>query len=306
MKVETRPTAALRPHPLNAEIYGDTADDELVSRVQMLGIIHPLLITREDVVISGHRRLDAATRLGLETVPVLVSPLTDALDIEELLIEANRQRQPSNEQRVREYRHLKALRLQRVGVRGPRPVLYPAAPPAELTPDLAALDPGGFGPTPTAPTSAPSAPALRTHTPPPPPSADQPPPDEEGIDRRVAREARAEAARQVGGNPNTLERGARIVEHIDALEQAELRNEAEDLRQLLNRRSVAAAWRKITEPEAPLEPVDRPPLTRLRKVADETEQWLLRNLEDPRADKMQHAVDAVRAALELFEEEVEP
>lgn len=298
MHVEHRLVEALRPHPLNAEIYGDEADDELVSRVQMLGIIHPLLITADNTVISGHRRLDAARRLGLVEVPVLVSPLSDPLEVEELLIEANRQRQPSNEQRVREYRHLKALRLQRAGARGPRPNLYPprvvvegggavgVPPPAEDAEPQRVREPGP-------PPNRPAAPILNG-----------PAPDEEGVDRKVARQARAEAALLVGGNANVLERGARVVEHIDALEHAELRDEASDLRQLLNRRSVAAAWRKITEPEVPeVTPADLPPVARMGKVADEADQWVLRNLDHPLADKVQHAVEALRAVVELFGEE---
>jgi hypothetical protein len=76
------------------------------------------------------------------------------------------------------------------------------------------------------------------------------------------------------------------------------------LRQLLNRRSVAAAWRKLTVPEVEeVVPVDRPPLTRLRKLAEESEAWVARNLESPHAEKVQHAVDAMRAVVELFDEE---
>jgi hypothetical protein len=291
MNVETRPLHALRPHPLNAEIYGDAADDELVARVQMMGVLTPLLISHDGTVISGHRRLDAATRLGLAEVPVIVSPLRDFLDLEEVLIESNRQRQPSNEQRVREYRHLKALRLARAGARGPRPVPAPVPPPAE-----AAL---GTPPPPTPPQRplGGGLPAL--------PRVDAAPPDEEGVDRRIAREARAEAARQVGGSATALEKGARVVEYIDALAHAERRDEAEDLRQLLNRRSVGAAWRKLTAPEPPpAAAAPPPPVAKMRKLAEELEMWLAEQAEDGRADKVAHAIEALRAVVELYADDL--
>lgn len=273
--VELRAVDDLKPHPLNERIYGDSADDELISRVQMLGIIHPLLVAHDGTVISGHRRLDAAQKLGMAQVPVLVSPLTDPLDLEELLIEANRQRQPSNEQRVREYQHLKTLRLKRTA-RGPR---LPAAP-AEPVP---AAD-------------APGLPADEPPAPPPfEPDAGLPP----AVDEATLREARREAAKQVGGRETTLERGAEVVERIDALEQQAQAEAAEDLRRLLNQRSVSAAWKSLQPEEASPE-VERPPLGRMRRVSQDLERWVLNHPDDPRAEKLQQAVDALQAAMEIF------
>jgi ParB-like chromosome segregation protein Spo0J len=274
MKVEHRAVNALHEHPLNAEIYGDQADDELVSRVQMLGIIHPLLVTEAGTVISGHRRLDAATRLGLETVPVLVSPITDPLDVAELLIEANRQRQPNNEQRVREYQHLKTIALKRAAQpRGPRIAPNDAEPPMPEPPENMAPPPEFE------------------------PYADLAPP----VDEKVARDARRDAARHVGGSERTLEKGAEVVEHIDTLVRDAKPDEAADLRKLLNQRSVSAAWREIQD-EPPVRTVDQPPLGRMKRVATDLKLWLSLNPEDPRADKLQQAIDALEAAVEVFAE----
>ncbi|MCA9546834.1 MAG: ParB N-terminal domain-containing protein [Myxococcales bacterium] len=285
--VELRAVDDLKPHPLNERIYGDHADDELIARVQMLGIIHPLLIAHDGTVISGHRRLDAATRLGLSQVPVLVSPLTDPLDLEELLIEANRQRQPSNEQRVREYQHLKTLRLKR-SARGPRLPAAPAEPvPGPDAPGIPADD---------APFDA--APSFD----PPPFAGDDPyaglPP---AVDEAMLREARREAASLVGGRETVLERGAEVVERIDRLEQEAQAEAAEDLRRLLNQRSVSAAWKSL-QPEEPAPEIERPPLGRMRRVSQELERWVLNHPDDARAEKLQQAVDALQAALEIFAE----
>src|SRR5262245_7735864 len=101
---QTRPVAGLTPHYYNERIYGDRADEDLVMSVRQHGVLTPLLITAADVVISGHRRLDAAKRAGLATVPVAVFGSTDPLDILEALLESNRQRAKTDEQIGREYR----------------------------------------------------------------------------------------------------------------------------------------------------------------------------------------------------------
>lgn len=104
-----REVSKLKPHPLNAKIYGDEADDELVESIRQKGILSPLLIAHNNRIISGHRRWSAAKLLGLAEVPVVVFGSEDDLDIEEALIEANRQRVKSNEQIGREYKHLKRI-----------------------------------------------------------------------------------------------------------------------------------------------------------------------------------------------------
>ncbi|MGD0814670.1 MAG: DUF5131 family protein [Verrucomicrobiota bacterium] len=92
----------LKPHELNAKIYDDEADDTLIKSVKESGVLQPLLADKNNRVISGHRRLDAAIRAGLLEVPVTFFPSDDEWDIETALIESNRQRAKSNEQIARE------------------------------------------------------------------------------------------------------------------------------------------------------------------------------------------------------------
>lgn len=102
----------LKPHPLNSEIYGDAADADLVESIEANGILTPILITGDkaeigpNVIISGHRRYYAAKKLGAPTVPFIVSDLTDAMDIEEAIIIANKQRVKDNYQVGREAKRL--------------------------------------------------------------------------------------------------------------------------------------------------------------------------------------------------------
>lgn len=104
-----RDVGKLKPHPLNASIYGDEADSDLVESIRQKGILSPLVITHDGRIISGHRRWSAAKQLQMAEVPVVVFGSEDELDIEEALIEANRQRVKSNEQIGREYKHLKRI-----------------------------------------------------------------------------------------------------------------------------------------------------------------------------------------------------
>ena len=98
----TRTIADLHPHPRNAAIYGDSADADLIESVRSKGILNPLLIAHDGTIISGHRRLIAAQRVGLADVPVVIYGSDDDLDILEALIESNRQREKTNYQVGRE------------------------------------------------------------------------------------------------------------------------------------------------------------------------------------------------------------
>ena len=99
----------LRPHPLNDEIYGDRTDPDLIKSIQDKGVLNPLLITHDNRIISGHRRWGSALAISLESVPVVIFGSTDELEIEEALIESNRQRAKTNEQIGREYTHLSRI-----------------------------------------------------------------------------------------------------------------------------------------------------------------------------------------------------
>lgn len=104
----------LRPHPLNVELWGDAKPDEaFIESVRKLGVLEPLRITSTGLIISGHWRHAAALVCGLVEVPVEMH--TDALDdleIRQLLIEMNRRRPQTTEQRTRAYAALKTIEEQ--------------------------------------------------------------------------------------------------------------------------------------------------------------------------------------------------
>ena len=111
--------SALKPNPKNIAIYGDEeADDELVESVRVHNILTPLHATVDGVIVSGHRRLKAALKLGLEAVPVFLTEVNaDPLLAEEQFLESNRNRPKNNEQLVREFMAYKRIETERARVR---------------------------------------------------------------------------------------------------------------------------------------------------------------------------------------------
>lgn len=108
----------LKPHNLNVEIYGDeSVDMDLVGSIQKKGILEPLVIRDDDVILSGHRRWLAAKHLKLDKIPCRTITFDHDLDEKEALIEFNRQRDKTPEQRVREGKQLKDIYSERARVR---------------------------------------------------------------------------------------------------------------------------------------------------------------------------------------------
>lgn len=204
-------THELRPHPLNHRIYGDAADDELLESIRVHGVLAPLLITSDNVVISGHRRLDAAKKLGLEKVPVVVSAITDKREVERALIHANEQRQRTVEQKIREYKHLKAIEEKLARERQVEAGAHGAK--------------GGRGKNKDKET-------LRDKVP-----------------QGFAGRSGVIAAKPFELSYKTLDRGVQVVEHIDALVKEGKAEEVEALRAALNK-SVGTAFRISVRPEA--------------------------------------------------------
>jgi protein gp37/ParB-like chromosome segregation protein Spo0J len=102
-EIEMRGVAALRPHPQNQAIYGDSADDGLIASVRAHGVMEPLVVTRDRLIVSGHRRWHAAKQAGLDQVPVIEFWSDDENEVLRALLEHNRQRVKTEEQTIREY-----------------------------------------------------------------------------------------------------------------------------------------------------------------------------------------------------------
>lgn len=104
----------LTPHPKNFEIYGqESVTDDLLASVKSKGVMVPLTITSENVIISGHRRYEAAKMAGLEIVPVGIATFESELDELEAIIEFNRQREKTFVQKMKEAETLDLIETER-------------------------------------------------------------------------------------------------------------------------------------------------------------------------------------------------
>jgi len=81
----------INPNPLNKTIYGVNQKEhqELKKSIELVGLLEPLTITRDNTLVSGHRRLKAIKEIGWEDVDVR---LREFDNINVALIELNRYR----------------------------------------------------------------------------------------------------------------------------------------------------------------------------------------------------------------------
>ena len=105
------PIDQIKRAPENESIYDNfgvaNSDDwDLVESIRANGVIEPLVITADNVLLSGHRRRAAARYLGLKTVPVRIQDVFfQNLSKQErlnLLRMHNQQREKSASEKIRE------------------------------------------------------------------------------------------------------------------------------------------------------------------------------------------------------------
>lgn len=79
VEIELGLISAFENHPFR--VVDDEKMEELVESIRQQGILSPVLVRPDDEggyeMISGHRRLHAATIVGLKKIPALVKELTD-------------------------------------------------------------------------------------------------------------------------------------------------------------------------------------------------------------------------------------
>ena len=77
--IRNLPLATLKPHIGNPRRHGDKQLDLIARSIREFGFVNPVLIDKDNAIVAGHGRYEAARRLGLATVPtVLLEHLTDA------------------------------------------------------------------------------------------------------------------------------------------------------------------------------------------------------------------------------------
>jgi ParB-like chromosome segregation protein Spo0J len=103
------------PHPLNEKVYGSPkADEKLIESIEKVGVLQPIIVNRNKQIVSGHRRWQAckiiAERRPDKDFHILAITFGGSdFQAEQLLIESNRQRVKTLEQKAREFRELKRI-----------------------------------------------------------------------------------------------------------------------------------------------------------------------------------------------------
>ena len=72
MKIKQTPINDLNPYPNNPRI-NDQAVDAVAESIKQFGFKVPIVIDKDNVIITGHTRLKAAKKLGMKEVPVILA-----------------------------------------------------------------------------------------------------------------------------------------------------------------------------------------------------------------------------------------
>ena len=69
--VATLPIEDLKPNPRNARTHPRRQIRQIKSSIKRFGFTNPILIDENNVIIAGHGRVEAAKKLGLESIPAI-------------------------------------------------------------------------------------------------------------------------------------------------------------------------------------------------------------------------------------------
>ena len=78
MNIEYKELKALTPYEKNTKKHDKTQINNVAESIKQYGFVQPIVVDKNDVIVIGHCRYEAAKKLKLETVPcVCVEDLTD-------------------------------------------------------------------------------------------------------------------------------------------------------------------------------------------------------------------------------------
>ena len=84
--------AELIPHPLNNTFFDDVTGqrwEEFLESIKTSGVVEPIVITQDKVIVSGHQRVRACKELGIEKIMAEVKIYDDEKKVVKDLIETN-------------------------------------------------------------------------------------------------------------------------------------------------------------------------------------------------------------------------
>lgn len=86
----TRAVADLRAHPDNVRMHPERQIAALGRNMRKFGFTQPILIVEDGTIVAGHARLEAASSIGLEEVPVRVVRGWSAGEVRAYMLADNR------------------------------------------------------------------------------------------------------------------------------------------------------------------------------------------------------------------------
>src|SRR5829696_8520043 len=66
-----RPVASLKPYERNARTHSKKQINQIAASIRQFGFTNPVLIDKENMIIAGHGRVEAAKLLGYARVPTI-------------------------------------------------------------------------------------------------------------------------------------------------------------------------------------------------------------------------------------------
>lgn len=115
--MEYRNPKDLKPHTVSMQIYGDNhIDERFIDDIKKHGIRQPLIISKENIIISGHRRWRVAKLLNIPSVPVEISStFLDNIEEKRAIVANNLQRDKDFSQKMREAEVWKEIERAQMG-----------------------------------------------------------------------------------------------------------------------------------------------------------------------------------------------
>ena len=92
MQYKTLPVDSLKPHPQNTYYFDDMSGEsweKFLQSIKERGIKEPIIITQDNMIVSGHQRIRAAKELGIEFVETIQNDYSSDDEILLDLIELN-------------------------------------------------------------------------------------------------------------------------------------------------------------------------------------------------------------------------
>jgi ParB-like chromosome segregation protein Spo0J len=141
---------------MNKTVFGEMEADlnpEFIESIRREGILSPCIVTTKNLILSGHRRVAAALKIGLKMIPCMIVDETEPERWQAIWADANRNREMTVEQRARYYQCLKDIAIKAGRQRPDSDSAQKSAPTTDDRPDgkikkdsrEEAADAAGFG-----------------------------------------------------------------------------------------------------------------------------------------------------------------